>query len=119
MKRFHVLAGASALFCCVWISSFLGVIETALAGTALASSTGSVVDAVQLAPFYILVSFGCYALLTIGLKLFNFNDCEEAAVGLTEVRARLCGRSRARTLWQSDLTSPAPSSHLLRPPGRQ
>ena len=86
MKRFHVFAGASALFCCVWISSFLGVIETALSGTYLASSTGAIIDAVQLAPFFLLVLFGCYALLTIGLKLFNFNDCEEAAVGLTKVR---------------------------------
>jgi hypothetical protein len=102
MKRFHVLAGASALFCCVWISSFLGVIEAALAGTALASSTGSIIDAVQLSPFYILVSFGCYALLTIGLKLFNFNDCEEAAVGLTEVRAGTLRLQPRADAWQSD-----------------
>lgn len=30
-------------------------------------------------PLYLLVSFGCYALATVGYRLATFNDCEEAS----------------------------------------
>ncbi|XP_060116645.1 dolichol-phosphate mannosyltransferase subunit 3 [Heteronotia binoei] len=30
-------------------------------------------------PTYLLVTFGCYSLGTVGYRLATFNDCEEAA----------------------------------------
>nr|XP_057902942.1 dolichol-phosphate mannosyltransferase subunit 3 [Doryrhamphus excisus] len=30
-------------------------------------------------PLYLLVSFGCYSLATVGYRVATFNDCEEAA----------------------------------------
>ncbi|XP_057683855.1 dolichol-phosphate mannosyltransferase subunit 3 [Corythoichthys intestinalis] len=30
-------------------------------------------------PLYLLVSFGCYSLLTVGYRVATFNDCQEAA----------------------------------------
>ncbi|XP_053302515.1 dolichol-phosphate mannosyltransferase subunit 3 isoform X2 [Pleuronectes platessa] len=33
-------------------------------------------------PLYLLVSFGCYSLATVGYRLTTFNDCEEAAAEL-------------------------------------
>ncbi|KAM4630316.1 dolichol-phosphate mannosyltransferase subunit 3 [Polymixia lowei] len=35
-------------------------------------------------PLYLLVSFGCYSLATVGYRVATFNDCEEAAVELQE-----------------------------------
>ncbi|KAM6899711.1 dolichol-phosphate mannosyltransferase subunit 3 [Xenentodon cancila] len=35
-------------------------------------------------PFYLLVSFGCYSLATVGYRVATFNDCEEAARELKE-----------------------------------
>ncbi|XP_062266030.1 dolichol-phosphate mannosyltransferase subunit 3 [Platichthys flesus] len=35
-------------------------------------------------PLYLLVSFGCYSLATVGYRLTTFNDCEEAAAELQE-----------------------------------
>ena len=94
MKRFTVVVAAAALFGALWVSSFFGVIERALAPTTLAPRAPAVVDAVQHAPFHAHVVFGCYALATIGANLFTFNDCEEAAAGLTEASPAR-GRRRA------------------------
>ncbi|XP_061787104.1 dolichol-phosphate mannosyltransferase subunit 3 [Nerophis lumbriciformis] len=30
-------------------------------------------------PLYLLVSFGCYSLATVGYRLATFNDCDQAA----------------------------------------
>ncbi|OCT69615.1 dolichol-phosphate mannosyltransferase subunit 3 [Xenopus laevis] len=30
-------------------------------------------------PVYVLVTFGCFSLATVGYRLATFNDCEEAA----------------------------------------
>ncbi|XP_037119449.1 dolichol-phosphate mannosyltransferase subunit 3 isoform X1 [Syngnathus acus] len=30
-------------------------------------------------PLYLLVSFGCYSLATVGYRVATFNDCQEAA----------------------------------------
>uniref|UniRef100_A0A8C6SC64 Dolichol-phosphate mannosyltransferase subunit 3 n=1 Tax=Neogobius melanostomus TaxID=47308 RepID=A0A8C6SC64_9GOBI len=30
-------------------------------------------------PLYLLVSFGCYSLATVGYRVATFNDCEDAA----------------------------------------
>ncbi|XP_061616781.1 dolichol-phosphate mannosyltransferase subunit 3 [Phyllopteryx taeniolatus] len=30
-------------------------------------------------PLYLLVSFGCYSLATVGYRVTTFNDCQEAA----------------------------------------
>ncbi|XP_072303266.1 dolichol-phosphate mannosyltransferase subunit 3 [Eucyclogobius newberryi] len=35
-------------------------------------------------PLYLLVSFGCYSLATVGYRVATFNDCEEAARELQE-----------------------------------
>ncbi|KAF0024578.1 dolichol-phosphate mannosyltransferase subunit 3 [Scophthalmus maximus] len=35
-------------------------------------------------PLYLLVSFGCYSLATVGYRLATFNDCEEAALELQQ-----------------------------------
>uniref|UniRef100_A0A3P8SHY7 Dolichol-phosphate mannosyltransferase subunit 3 n=1 Tax=Amphiprion percula TaxID=161767 RepID=A0A3P8SHY7_AMPPE len=35
-------------------------------------------------PLYLLVSFGCYSLATVGYRVATFNDCEEAAKELQE-----------------------------------
>ncbi|NXH10616.1 DPM3 mannosyltransferase, partial [Bucco capensis] len=35
-------------------------------------------------PVYLLVTFGCYSLATVGYRLATFNDCEEAAAELQE-----------------------------------
>lgn len=35
-------------------------------------------------PLYLLVSFGCYSLATVGYRVAVFNDCEEAAKELQE-----------------------------------
>ena len=42
--------------------------------------------AILVAPFLLAVLLGAYALITIGIKLFRFNDCEEASVELSKVR---------------------------------
>ena len=44
---------------------------------------------VLVAPFLFTVLLGSYALITIGIKLLRFNDCEEAAKELSVVRAPL------------------------------
>ena len=85
-KRFHVLVAAAVAFAALWVASLTGHLGAALARSALAPRAAAIVDGVQHAPFLALVVFGCYALFTIGFKLFNFNDCEEAAVELTAVR---------------------------------
>ncbi|TNN42664.1 Dolichol-phosphate mannosyltransferase subunit 3 [Liparis tanakae] len=35
-------------------------------------------------PVYLLVSFGCFSLATVGYRVATFNDCDEAARELTE-----------------------------------
>lgn len=35
-------------------------------------------------PLYLLVSFGCFSLATVGYRVATFNDCEEAAKELKE-----------------------------------
>lgn len=35
-------------------------------------------------PLYLLVSFGCYSLATVGYRVATFNDCEEAAKELQQ-----------------------------------
>lgn len=35
-------------------------------------------------PLYLLVSFGCYSLATVGYRVATFNDCDEAAKELRE-----------------------------------
>uniref|UniRef100_A0A8D2ZNW1 Dolichol-phosphate mannosyltransferase subunit 3 n=1 Tax=Scophthalmus maximus TaxID=52904 RepID=A0A8D2ZNW1_SCOMX len=35
-------------------------------------------------PLYLLVSFGCYSLATVGYRVATFNDCEEAALELQQ-----------------------------------
>ncbi|KAK2830510.1 hypothetical protein Q5P01_018441 [Channa striata] len=35
-------------------------------------------------PLYLLVSFGCFSLATVGYRVATFNDCEEAAKELQE-----------------------------------
>ncbi|XP_053719246.1 dolichol-phosphate mannosyltransferase subunit 3 [Synchiropus splendidus] len=35
-------------------------------------------------PFYLLVTFGCYSLATVGYRVATFNDCEEAALELQQ-----------------------------------
>jgi hypothetical protein len=45
--------------------------------------------AILVAPFLLAVLLGAYALITIGIKLFRFNDCEEASVELSKVRHSL------------------------------
>lgn len=35
-------------------------------------------------PFYLLVTFGCYSLATIGYRVATFNDCDDAAKELLE-----------------------------------
>jgi hypothetical protein len=42
-------------------------------------------------PTYSLIVFGCYALWTIGAALWNFGDCDEAAVELKKVGGESCG----------------------------
>ncbi|XP_075049422.1 dolichol-phosphate mannosyltransferase subunit 3 [Mixophyes fleayi] len=35
-------------------------------------------------PVYLLVTFGCYSLATIGYRVATFNDCEDAAQELQQ-----------------------------------
>ncbi|XP_077404899.1 dolichol-phosphate mannosyltransferase subunit 3 [Vanacampus margaritifer] len=35
-------------------------------------------------PLYLLVSFGCYSLATVGYRVATFNDCKEAAEELRD-----------------------------------
>ncbi|KAM8840073.1 dolichol-phosphate mannosyltransferase subunit 3 [Spinachia spinachia] len=35
-------------------------------------------------PLYLLVSFGCYSLATVGYRVATFNDCDDAAKELLE-----------------------------------
>ncbi|XP_061597765.1 dolichol-phosphate mannosyltransferase subunit 3 [Cololabis saira] len=35
-------------------------------------------------PLYLLVSFGCFSLATVGYRVATFNDCDEAARELQE-----------------------------------
>ncbi|XP_056269107.1 dolichol-phosphate mannosyltransferase subunit 3 [Pseudoliparis swirei] len=35
-------------------------------------------------PLYLLVSFGCFSLATVGYRVATFNDCDEAAHELME-----------------------------------
>lgn len=35
-------------------------------------------------PLYLLVSFGCYSLATVGYRVATFNDCEDAAKELQQ-----------------------------------
>ncbi|KAF7210961.1 dolichol-phosphate mannosyltransferase subunit 3 [Nothobranchius furzeri] len=35
-------------------------------------------------PLYLLVTFGCYSLATVGFRVATFNDCDEAARELQE-----------------------------------
>ncbi|CAL9691654.1 unnamed protein product [Knipowitschia caucasica] len=35
-------------------------------------------------PLYLLVSFGCFSLATVGYRVATFNDCEDAAKELRE-----------------------------------
>lgn len=46
--------------------------------------------AILVAPFLLAVLLGAYALITIGIKLFRFNDCEEASVELSKVSPCCC-----------------------------
>lgn len=39
-------------------------------------------------PFYALIVFGCYALVSVGSALFNYRDCDEAFDSLQEVRQK-------------------------------
>ena len=55
-------------------------------GSLLLTYTKDLEFAVLAAPFVLAVLLGSYALVTVGCKLFRFNDCEEASSELTGVR---------------------------------
>lgn len=55
-------------------------------GSLLLEYTEHLEFAVLAAPFVLAVLLGSYALVTVGCKLFRFNDCEEASAELTGVR---------------------------------
>lgn len=38
-------------------------------------------------PFYALIVFGCYALVSVGSALYNYRDCDEAYDSLQDVSA--------------------------------
>ena len=58
------------------------------AGSRLVPYSGALEFSILVAPFALAVLLGCYALVTVGFKLFRFNDCEEASAVLTRVRAQ-------------------------------
>ncbi|XP_019618462.1 PREDICTED: dolichol-phosphate mannosyltransferase subunit 3-like [Branchiostoma belcheri] len=41
-------------------------------------------EVVWVAPMYLLMSFACYSLATIGYRVATFNDCEDAAKELQQ-----------------------------------
>jgi hypothetical protein len=86
MKRFTLVVLTCLISASIYISSFFGVVSSLVKRTSYARYASGATEAVQVAPFLALVVFGCYALFTIGYKLFNFNDCEQASLELTEVR---------------------------------
>ena len=59
---------------------------SALGVSAAALPLASAEFALFAAPFLFAAALGCHALLTIGVNLYRFNDCEEAAAELTKVR---------------------------------
>jgi hypothetical protein len=102
-RRFAVLSAAAAFAALTWATAAAVKWGSALLGDAVVAllkegsrltpyTTGdfSAEFYVLAAPFCAAVALGCYALLTVGAKLYRFNDCEEAADELTEVRFRCC-----------------------------
>ena len=87
MKRFTLLVLLVLTSAITWFA-------TVLFGAA--DSRPELKDAITIAPFYAAVLLGCYALFTVGSKLYRFNDCEEASNELTKVRRGRSKEERAR-----------------------
>lgn len=86
MKRFTSVILTLVLSAIIYVSSFFGIVAEVVKRAGYSRYAAGATEAVQTAPFLALITFGCYALFTIGYKLFNFNDCEQASLDLTEVR---------------------------------
>jgi hypothetical protein len=93
VRRFTVLLAALACGGASWFAAactrwgLAGDAASQLkAGSLLAPYDADVEFSILVAPFFLAVLLGCYALVTVGLKLFRFNDCEEASEELTGVR---------------------------------
>ena len=99
LRRFHLLLAAfiftalswAAAACTKWGAALLGPALTRQlrAGSVLVAHTEAAEFSVLVAPLLFAVALGCFALLTVGAKLYRFNDCEEASAELTEVGAVL------------------------------
>ncbi len=71
---------------------------------------------ILVAPFIFLAALGSYALLVVGINLYRFNDCEEAAEELTKVRA--LGQQQGQpctAAWGWLVAQQVPSSTLCLP----
>ncbi|XP_015229160.1 PREDICTED: dolichol-phosphate mannosyltransferase subunit 3 [Cyprinodon variegatus] len=65
--------------------SLLGIIWAVIAFDLLELSVpGTYREVAWSMPLYLLVSFGCYSLATVGYRVATFNDCDEAARELQE-----------------------------------
>lgn len=112
-RRFTVLSVAALCAALSWAAAAAAkwgapllakaLISKLKQGSRLVPYSAGAEFAVLVAPFFFAVALGSYALLTVGAKLYRFNDCEEASQELTEVRggavcACTCGAGAAHGL---------------------
>ncbi len=116
LLRFHLVLASLASAGCLWLlaaSKYVSGLDSGsgvgvhlhamlvqldgLAGGQLLArvSEQGVEYSILVAPFLFLAALGSYALLVVGINLYRFNDCEEAAEELTKVRGR--GSSQGST----------------------
>ena len=109
LLRFHLVLASLASAGCLWLlaaSKYISGLDSGsgvgvhlhamlvqldgLAGGQLLArvSEQGVEYSILVAPFLFLAALGSYALLVVGINLYRFNDCEEAAEELTKVRGR-------------------------------
>ena len=128
LRRYTVVRLALASGAVSWIAAVLthwDVLKDASQfkeGSTVIPFSANFEFALLVAPFFLAVLLGAYALCTVGLKLFRFNDCEEASEELAEVRGGLqeagaISFSRAAVSLRAPFfTAPCPSHPPTQPP---
>jgi dolichyl-phosphate mannosyltransferase polypeptide 3 len=76
MTKLNQFLAFLALFASLWLGLLSETIPIRL--------PSQIRDVLIPLPIYFLVSFGCFSLFYIGLKLIAFNDCVEASEALTK-----------------------------------
>ena len=125
-RRFAVLSVAALCAALSWVAAATvkwgapllakALVSKLKLGSRLVPYSAGAEFAVLVAPFFCAVALGSYALLTVGAKLYRFNDCEDASQELTEVRGGACVCALALTQPPSaDLQGASPVLPALAP----